>query len=98
MKSTKERIKSKDKIDSFDQAICDEYDVRTRRIKAIQRNLYKLEEEHDLSAKTPVFKAKASPISSWLGSVSNEQDMRPVVHSKQSAAKAYQSLKEANEN
>ena len=72
VKSTKTRVRSKDRIDSFDQATWDDYDVRTQRRLQLEKRLAALRaNEQDIH--TPVFKS-STPISNWIGVMATDQD------------------------
>jgi hypothetical protein len=85
VKSTKTRVRSRNKVDAFDQASWDDYDVRTQRRLQLEKRLaaLRLNEEEIY---TPVYKASA-PITNWLGVMAADQDNQ-AAHA-QAASDAY---------
>ncbi len=95
VKSKKERIKSKDRVDTFDQASWDEYDIRVRRLFALEKRLADLREDPFREEHTPVYKVKEVDIHSWVGAVAQEQDTASIQKAKpDKAINAYKKLSE----
>lgn len=96
VKSKKERVTSKDKIASFDQASWDDYDVRMRRLFKLEKRLADLRED-DVIESTPVYKPETMDPSTWVGMAANEQNDdqrgRPSVQTIR-ALRAYQANQE----
>lgn len=94
VKSKRERVTSKDRVDTFTPSSWDEYDIRVRRARALQARLFDLEDARHSDAKTPVFRGNTAQISDWVRARAVEQDIRPLTKPSL-VAKAYETVSHA---
>ncbi|MAY99131.1 MAG: hypothetical protein CMH32_01240 [Micavibrio sp.] len=99
VKSKKERVRSKDRADAFDQASWDEYDIRAQRMFDLEKRLADVMGGVDdmRGPKTPVYRGAGSVtnMSAWIGQAAAEQDLGNV--RQMNAVRSYETMSHVND-